>query len=634
MKNIVFFILLMGSLSAQKNINYSIIGIPDSISKNAGVVVRFEKSSYNYLAANLIKQKYHIVKTIFNETGKREASLIWPYDKLSKVNDIEGNLYDMMGQKIKSLKNKDIKDFASYDGFSLATDNRIKEINFNYANYPYTVEYIVESSDLTTHHLLVDELDISQYRSQEYLEVVYDIPDSVEIETYVFNLGKNVVKEETKDEKTKRIVYKVGPTPCSSGEPLSDPAMRLKGIFTKFKKFEYESYRGNMNSWKDYGNFIHQLNEGRDVLPADEKKKVHELTDNINDDKAKVEILYKYMQTKTRYISIQYGIGGHQPFPASDVASLGYGDCKALSNYMHALLKEVGIKSNYSLIYAGSEKPSFPYGQFVLPWFNHAILMVPLQQDSVWLECTSQTNPFGYQGAFTGNRKALVIDKDNSQLVSTTIYDETKNSTERKTTLTINEDGSCKAISNARHICMNGDRLTSALENESKENFEKILHKQYDLNFMIDKFDYKKIQGKYPVLQEELHLTLPYYASKSGKRIFVVPNIFSRGTSKYTLDSNRVNELYLTDQFTVKDSIQISIPDGYRIESCPKDIHIQNQFGSYDLTYIKSDSMVTFTRTKTQKAGKFDKDNYNAYVKYNDVLYSNDRSKIVFVNKQ
>ncbi len=38
------------------------------------------------------------------------------------------------------------------------------------------------------------------------------------------------------------------------------------------------------------------------------------------------------MQGKTHYISIQVGIGGYQPFLASDVDRLNYGDCKALVN--------------------------------------------------------------------------------------------------------------------------------------------------------------------------------------------------------------------------------------------------------------------------------------------------------------
>src|SRR5207244_663743 len=103
-------------------------------------------------------------------------------------------------------------------------------------------------------------------------------------------------------------------------------------------------------SWQELGKFQVQLNSGRDKLPDAVKQTVHQLTDQISDPKEKVRILYEYLQRNTRYISIQLGIGGFQPFDASFVASKSYGDCKALSNYMYSLLKEANIKSCYTQI--------------------------------------------------------------------------------------------------------------------------------------------------------------------------------------------------------------------------------------------------------------------------------------------
>src|SRR5574342_1196313 len=105
-----------------------------------------------------------------------------------------------------------------------------------------------------------------------------------------------------------------------------------------------------MNSWQDFGKFIYALKQGRDELPPEIKQKVHELTDGIADTKEKINVLYGYMQKNTRYVSIQLGIGGWQPFDAKYVAKKGYGDCKALSNYMYSILKEAGIKSYYAVI--------------------------------------------------------------------------------------------------------------------------------------------------------------------------------------------------------------------------------------------------------------------------------------------
>lgn len=111
------------------------------------------------------------------------------------------------------------------------------------------------------------------------------------------------------------------------------------------------------------------------------------------------------MQNRTRYVGIQLGIGGYQPFPAETVDRLGYGDCKALSNYMKALLNATGIESVYTIAGAASNQgitmTDFP----TVNQCNHAILCVPLHRDTIWLECTSQTTPCGYMSTFTAELK-------------------------------------------------------------------------------------------------------------------------------------------------------------------------------------------------------------------------------------
>ena len=65
----------------------------------------------------------------------------------------------------------------------------------------------------------------------------------------------------------------------------------------------------------------------------------------MNNDTDKISALYKYMQDKVRYVSVQVGIGGWQPIEAETVDRLSCGDCKALANYMESLLDVAGIKT-------------------------------------------------------------------------------------------------------------------------------------------------------------------------------------------------------------------------------------------------------------------------------------------------
>lgn len=77
----------------------------------------------------------------------------------------------------------------------------------------------------------------------------------------------------------------------------------------------------------------------------------------------------------------------------------------------------MGIKSYYTLVQAGNVLPKTD-NNFPVDNFNHIITYIPLENDTIWLDCTSK-GPFNYLGTFTQNRDALSIDETNGALVHT-----------------------------------------------------------------------------------------------------------------------------------------------------------------------------------------------------------------------
>jgi transglutaminase-like putative cysteine protease len=79
---------------------------------------------------------------------------------------------------------------------------------------------------------------------------------------------------------------------------------------------------------------------GTTILPEETKAKMRALIGDEKNPIMKAKLIYDYVQQKSRYVSIQVGIGGWKPMDASDVDRLGYGDCKGLTNYTKALWRQ------------------------------------------------------------------------------------------------------------------------------------------------------------------------------------------------------------------------------------------------------------------------------------------------------
>ncbi|MDQ3682676.1 MAG: hypothetical protein M3352_06345, partial [Bacteroidota bacterium] len=394
-----------------------------------------------------------------------------------------------------------------------------------------------------------------------------------------------------------------------------------------------EKYKGNMSSWKEFGKFLYTLNQTRDVLPENIKNKVHQLTDNLSNEKEKIKALYNFLQQNTRYISIQLGIGGWQPFDAAYVANKGYGDCKALSNYMYSLLKEVKINSLYALIKAGKGDhyliEDFPSNQF-----NHAILCVPLKNDTIWLECTSQTTPAGYMGEFTGNRKALVIDENGGTLVKTPRYGLTENLQLRSIVGKLEKDGSMNAKIVTRYRSIQQDGLHQLINGLSKEKMKETLQEGLEFaTYNIIDFKYVEQKQALPQIEETLEIYVSNYATFTGKRFFVTPNFLNRSVAKLNQDESRKYNLSFNYAYKDVDSVEIEIPTGYEAESIPQAVSLKTKFGTYNSQVRLDGNKIFYIRERQQFAGTFLTAEYEELVKYYSDIYKADHSRVVFVSK-
>jgi hypothetical protein len=628
-----FLLSLPCQLSFAGDGEYAVSKIPAVLLQHAHVIKRMEKISFEVINTGeaILRKKYAL--TIMDENGDKQAGFLEYYDKLHEIKNIEGTLYDADGKELKKLKNKQIIDLTGMDESTLIDDSRRKFHHFFYKVYPYTVEYEVEIKYYGTLFFPVWLPREEENFSVEQSSISIICPLNYSVRYKVFNYTGDPVEMTEKEKKI--LTWQTTGLSAIEDEYASPSWYELNTVILFAPAdFEIENYRGNMNTWQEFGKFVYSLKQGRDQLPDNIKQTIHKITDNIIDPREKIARLYEYMQKNTRYISIQLGIGGWQPFDAKYVATKAYGDCKALTNYMYSLLKEVGIASSYTLIKAGRHANKV-MADFPSQQFNHVILCVPLQKDTMWLECTSQTLPAGYLGEFTCDRYALLIDENGGTLVRTPKYGMKDNLETRNIKATLDDEATLLVKSFTRYGGLQQDLYHDLINSLSKDKVKEFLHEELDFaTYEISSFGYKETKLLLPAVEESLEIIVSNYATITGKRLFIFPNVMTRTHRKLTADSARKFDLELGFEYRDIDTVEINLPAGYTLESMPKDISVSSKFGKYYCSVKLADNKLLYYRNMEHFGGRFPAKDYADLVRFYETIYKADRNKVVLVKNQ
>lgn len=632
--------LLVGSALAGQAPKYPVAVMPAALRENAHAVVRLSDETLLVKSAGRTIETIRRAVTVFDEAGADYGRTMVYYDQLNTVNYLRGFVYDADGRLLRTLKSSDVKDVSLSDGFSLASDGRGRTADLRQPVYPYTVEFEYEMNSTNT-------LFYSTWRPQP--------SEQVAVEQAVFRVltpAELPLRYQERDLPTGTAVarttqagglqayeWRIQNLAAIEDEPDGPPvAETTPVVFTAPSQFEVQGHLGMLTSWQTLGLWNYQLNAGRDELPAAVQTKIAALVQGETDERARVKKVYEWLQANTRYISVQLGIGGWQTFPASSVAANGYGDCKALTNYCQALLKAAGITAHCALVRANEEdiRTEFPSQQF-----NHVVLCVPLlkaaKRDTVWLECTSQTNPFGYMSSFTGNRHALLVTPQGGQLVRTPRYGVAENRRERLADVYLDAQGGATASIRTRRTGLEQDNYAALAGSLNTADQKKVLAEHLPLaSFTISKLAYAtNHQGTVPALTETLGLTLPGWASVSGKRAFLTPNLLSRWNALPASVGARRTDIWLDNPFSYADTVRIHVPAGFKPESLPATVQLTTTFGTYSSqVQTLPDGTLLYVRRLQVPRSRFARTEYSAYQDFRRRISNADKAQIVLVKTE
>jgi len=576
-----------------------------------------------------LTQTDSVIIQINNRVGDEYTEISIPYSKTEKISDLDAWIENMNGTRIRGLKKSDIIDKSAISDISLYEDNFDKCFQLKHNEYPYKVIYTYKTT--YRNYITIASWTPILYRDiptrRAMLKII--LPKNFSYNKYVNNISDFRIDSTG----TRQLLeWKASYDKPIKSEIYSQPDNSKPYIKLIPLHFQY-GVEGSSKDWQSYGNWQFRLIQDLDILPDAEKSVISGLINGIKDKKEIVKILYHYLQDRTRYINVDIGIGGMKPYPATYVAQNKYGDCKALTNYMKAMLSFAGIESLYTIVYA-SEQPHTYNNSFVGPLFNHVVLAVPVNNDTIWLENTANTNPFGYMGTSTQNRFALLTCKDHSRLVHIPALKTGDDLVAYKLEFDLNLLGSAVVKLNISFKGLDFEAFNELHSDFNESEKDRIIREYMPFdNYEVVNWELKKLHRDTARIVLNAKLNLSKFLKPLGDEYYF--SIYPCRIPAFTPPAARTLPVIFPFPICNSDTLIYNLPVGYELKSKVEPILIRTRFGTYEQVLSVGNGKVVVIKRFELFPGSYSVEQYTDLYSFMQSVKEVDRRKIIIkpINK-
>ena len=555
-------------------------GVP-MLAREADAVVLSHEESFTMQTPSSGTYRVRATVLVCNEDGLEQATPVIYTDSFRSITSFGGEV-ESAGRKTK-FGRKDLQTVSISSG--LADDSYISAYEPS-GRYPFTVRY---EYTVAYKNGIISFPVFSPVEAENVLlkQASYrlDLPAGTRIVSWC---GR--VDEHPRQDAKGRSVYEwsVKDVEGITDEELMPPLRELlPTVYAAPVNFSYAQTSGSQADWKQYGLWLYGLQQGSGTLSDEAVAYLKEQTRDCGTTLERLRVLYSILRRKTRYVAIQLGIGKLKPIAAAEVERSGFGDCKALSNYLQAMLAAVGVPSDYYIIHT-DRKDLLP-GFTSAGQMNHAMLAVPLPEtgDTVFVECTNPRIPLGYRPESVAGHEIVLIKPDGGEHVRIGDYPDSLSRREQRTEVTLSSDGSA-SLRLRRHLLLDFTESYLDWDDYKQDTRERMLTsglklhpEELHIDAVTNNFD--RYEGRWQEFRPEMSIDYSFrarhYAHGDGVRLFVPMNPVSKGLTFQK--GERQNEMLLPVGYTSADTVVVRIPVGYKVESLPENTVLETPWADF-----------------------------------------------------
>ncbi|HEY2497367.1 MAG TPA: DUF3857 domain-containing transglutaminase family protein [Candidatus Angelobacter sp.] len=409
------------------------------------------------------------------------------------------------------------------------------------------------------------------------------------------------------------LVWLMDNVPEIEREPHRPPREALAGsmILTFISdKNPTKSYR----DWNEFGSWYTQLSSGvRDASPALQQK-VQELAPASMPLLERIKALSHFAQQDVRYVEIRIGVGGYRPHTAADIYTHRYGDCKDKATVLSSMLAQIGVKSYYLLV--RTERGVFTEKTPPMARFDHMILAISLPESSypkampamyqhaklgrlLIFDPTNELVPFGEIPSYEQDNYGLLVGEQGGDLIHMPLSNPEANKIARNAKLTLMPDGTIQGEiveTRSGFEAMRGRGvLRHETENDRKKVIERILGRTMG-NFQLTGFEALNVDEIDKDLILRYKFSAEHYAKNAGPLLLVRPHVVGEMAGQWDASKPRHYAYQFEAPFLNSDSVEIILPEGFKVDELPEPANASFPFGTYVSKTENSGNVLKYTR--------------------------------------
>ena len=364
-------------------------------------------------------------------------------------------------------------------------------------------------------------------------------------------------------------------------------------------------------TWDEMGRWYWGLVKDQ-FIPDDEVRlRAEALTRGLKDDGAKVRAIYDYVVQKTRYVALEFGIHGYEPYRSAQIFARGFGDCKDKATLIVTMLDVLGIKA-IPVVVRTANKGDIETMPASLAPFDHMIAYVPSLD--LYLDGTAEYTGSQELPAMDRGAMALQIDGGRARLVHLPDPPATESVTSNTVEATLASDGNTQLDwrADVRGVEASQWRVRFHADATRKQRVQQMLAA------ILPGSEVTAVEaGGLDDIEQPVTMHVrgraPQFARPEGDVVTMPLGQRAHMVRDFASLTTRALDLRLYTRWTTQDDWTVRLPAGAKTRSAPAVARGSSRFGSYDVAVEADAGSIRVKTTITLATTRVSASEYPAF---------------------